>query len=132
MPEHSTFDYAVLRVVPRVEREELINAGVILYCRVKDFLEARIELDLERLKALAPEIDVPLVQEHLATFERIAKGGKDAGPIGRLTQAERFHWLTSPRSTILQTSPVHSGLCTSPAEAIERLMDRMVRPVRER
>lgn len=132
MPEHSTFDCAVLRVVPRVEREEFINAGVILYCRAKDFLEARIELDLERLKALAPEIDVPLVQEHLATFERIAKGGKDAGPIGRLTQAERFHWLTSPRSTILQTSPVHSGLCISPAEAIERLMDKMVRPVRER
>jgi hypothetical protein len=124
---HSTFDYAVLRVVPRVEREEFINAGVILYCRARDFLAARSELDLERLKALAPEIDVPLVQEHLATFERIAHGGKDAGPIGQLTQAERFHWLTSPRSTILQTSPVHSGLCANPAEALERLMGQMVR-----
>jgi hypothetical protein len=132
VPEHSTFDYAILRVVPRVEREEFINVGVLLYCRTRDFLEARTELDRARLAALAPELDVPILEEHLATFERIARGGQDAGPIGRLTQAERFHWLTSPRSTILQTSPVHSGLCASPAEAIERLMERMVRPVRER
>lgn len=126
MPETCSFDYAIVRVVPRVEREEFINAGVILYCRARDFLEARIALDAERLKALAPEVDLAPVREHLATFSRIAAGGPGAGPIGKLGQAERFRWLIAPRSTILQTSPVHSGLCTSPEETLERLLERMV------
>ena len=127
MPGRCSFDYAILRVVPRVDREEFINAGVLLYCRSLGFLEARSALDTARLKALAPELDPAVVQEHLATFARIAAGGPQAGPIGRLSQAERFHWLVSPRSTILQTSPAHSGLSTSPSEAIERLLERMVR-----
>lgn len=127
MPAPSSFDYAIVRVVPRVDREEFINAGVIVYCLQRDFLGARIELDEARLKALAPDVDLALVKRHLDSIPRIAEGGRDAGPLGKLSQKERFHWLVSPRSTIVQTSPVHVGLCSEPADAIEHLMDRMVR-----
>lgn len=127
MPARCSFDYAVIRVVPRVEREEFINAGVILYCLSQRFLEARIELDRERLLALAPDADLALVEEHLASVPLICAGGKGAGPLGALSQKERFHWLVAPRSTIIQCSPVHSGLCESPEEALEKLLDRMVR-----
>lgn len=131
MPERSSYDYALLRVVPRVEREEFINAGVILYCRARDFLAARCALDVARLKALSPDADVDLVQEHLAACERLAAGGSDAGPVGRLSQAERFHWLVSPRSSLLQTSPVHSGLCVEPEKELDRLLARLVRSLPE-
>lgn len=127
MPALSSFDYAVVRVVPRVEREEFLNAGVILYCLTRRFLGARVALDERRLAALWPEADAALVREHLASIPRVCEGGKAAGPIGQLPQKERFHWLVAPRSTILQTGPVHSGLCREPEEALERLMDRMVR-----
>ncbi len=128
MPVPSSFDYAVIRVVPRVDREEFLNAGVLLYCLSKGFLGARVELDETRLLALAPEVDVGLLRSHLEALPRICAGGADAGPIGLLPQKERWHWLVSPRSTMLQTSPVHSGLCESPEAALEGLMDSMVRP----
>ena len=128
MPAPSSFDYAIIRVVPRVEREEFINAGVILYCLTRRFLDARVELDERRLLALAPDADVELIRSHLESIPRICAGGKAAGPIGQLPQKERFHWLVAPRSTMLQTGPVHAGLCEEPAKALEHLMQRMVRP----
>jgi hypothetical protein len=127
VPAHPSFDYALVRVVPRVEREEFVNAGVILFCSERDFLGAKVELDRERLRALFPDVDLAVVEEHLAAVPRIAAGGDGSGPIGRLTTRERFHWLVAPRSTIIQVSPVHSGLCDDPALALERLFERMVR-----
>lgn len=127
MPARSSFDYAVVRVVPRVEREEFVNAGVIFFCLERDFLAARVELDRARLTALFPGVDLALVEEHLAALSRVAAGGEGSGPIGKLSARERFHWLVAPRSTIIQVSPVHSGLCEDPAGALEHLMDRMVR-----
>jgi hypothetical protein len=126
MPERSTFDYVVVRVVPRVGREEFVNAGVILFCRTQGFLAARIALDVPRLVALAPDVDVDEVQAHLALIPRICAGGEQAGPIGQLSQAERFHWLVSPASTIVQPSPVHCGLCADPAAALDYLLATMV------
>lgn len=128
MPARGWFDYAVIRVVPRVEREEFVNAGVIVYCRPQRSLDARVELDVPRLQALAPDVDLDMVQEHLASIPRVCAGGRDAGPIGQLPPSERFYWLVAPRSAIIQTSPAHSGLmCGQPQEILDRLMDRMVR-----
>ena len=126
------FEYAIVRVVPRVEREEFINAGVVLYRLTRRFLDARVELDERRLLALAPDADVELIRGHLQSIPRLCTGGKAAGPIGQLPQKERFHWLVAPRSTILQTGPVHSGLCEDPAAALEHLMERLVRPLAPR
>lgn len=126
MPALSSFDYAVLRVVPRVERGELINAGVILFCLGRDFLQARVELDEARLRALWPAADVELIRQHLEAIPRICAGNADAGPIARLSQRERFHWLVSPRSTMIQVSPVHSGLCEQPERALDDLFHQMV------
>ena len=125
MPAQSSFDYAVIRVVPRVEREEFVNAGVIVFCLERNFLAARVYVDDERLKALWPEIDVDLVQQHLEAFPRISAGDPSAGPIARLSLRERFHWLVSPRSTIIQVSPVHTGICESPEQALDRLFERL-------
>ena len=130
MRDHCSYDYAVIRVVPRVDREEFMNVGVIISCPAKDFLEARIELDEARLLALAPHVDLEAVRAHLASIPRICAGGPDAGPIGQFSPRERFHWLVAPRSTIIQTSRVHTGRCTEPAPVAERLLDRMVRAVR--
>ncbi|MBN9614473.1 MAG: hypothetical protein BGO25_04940 [Acidobacteriales bacterium 59-55] len=126
MPVPSSFDYAVVRVVPRVERGEFINAGVIVFCLERRFLEARVEVDEARLRALWPEIDIELVRKHLEAIPRIAAGDVSAGPIARLSQRERFHWLVSPRSTIIQVSPVHSGLCDVPGQAMEQLSQRLL------
>jgi hypothetical protein len=122
-----SYDYAIVRVVPWVDRGECINVGVILHCKERRFLAARIELDTQRLEALAPGVDVELLREHLDAIPRVCEGGDAAGPIGRLSQAERFHWLTSPRSTMVQVSPAHSGLCDDPAGTLEHLMTTMVR-----
>jgi Protein of unknown function (DUF3037) len=127
VPAPRSFDYAVVRVVPRVEREEFVNAGVILYCSTLRFLAARVELDIGRLLALAPGVDVDLVHGHLASIPRICAGGGDAGPIGALSPVERFDWLVAPRSTMIQTSPVHAGLCADPQQALDALVNRMVR-----
>ena len=127
MPATLSFDYAVLRVVPRVEREEFVNAGVILFCLARDFLAARVELDRARALALFPGADLALIEEHLLAVPRICAGGEGSGPIGKLSRRERFHWLVAPRSTVLQISAVHSGLCEDPERALEHLMDEMVR-----
>jgi hypothetical protein len=127
MRDKSSFDYALIRVVPYVEREEFINAGVIVFCDAHDFLAARIELDAARLQNLAPTVDLELVQRHLEVIPRICAGGPDAGPIGELSRRERWHWLVAPRSTVLQVSPSHAGLCEAPDAVLERLMETMVR-----
>jgi hypothetical protein len=127
VPAPSSFDYAIVRVVPRVERGEFINAGVILFCLTHRFLAAQVELDEQRLLALEPEVDMALVRGHLEAIPHLCAGGRKAGPIGQLPQKERWHWLVAPRSTIIQTSPVHSGLCEDPTKALEHLMDTMVR-----
>jgi len=130
VPDHFTYDYAIIRVVPRVEREEFVNVGVIVSCPAADFLEARIELDEQRLIALDPSLDLESIRAHLTTIPAICTGGEQAGPIGKLPQRERFHWLTAPRSTVIQTSPVHSGSCKDPNVVLERLLDSMVRAPR--
>ena len=122
----SSYDYAIVRVVPRVEREEFINAGVILSCPAQDFLAARIELDERRLLALDPTVDLETVRANLASIPVVCAGGPAAGPIGKLSARERFHWLVAPRSTIIQTSPVHSGRCQDPAAALDHLVRTMV------
>jgi len=126
--DQCTYDYAIIRVVPRVEREEFINVGVIVSCPARKFLEARIELDEQRLRAFAPALDVESIRPHLAAIPAICAGGAQAGPIGQLTQRERFYWLIAPRSTIIQTSPAHTGYCKNPTDVVERLLDTMVRP----
>jgi hypothetical protein len=123
----SSFDYAIVRVVPRVEREEFVNAGVILFCLERDFLAARVEVNAPRLTALWPGIDLDLIAEHLAAIPRICAGSPEAGPIARLTLRERFHWLVAPRSTMLQLSPVHAGLAEEPERALLELFDQTVR-----
>jgi len=125
----SSFDYAVVRVVPRVERGEFINAGVIVFCLEHRFLEARVQVDEARLKALWPAVDLELVRKHLEAIPRICAGDAMAGPIARLSQRERFHWLVSPRSTIIQVSPVHSGLCEEPGQTVEQLSRRLLEVV---
>ncbi len=130
MHDHCSYDYAVVRVVPRVDREEFVNVGVIVSCPTLDFLDARIELDEARVLALDSTLDLDAVRPHLASIPVICAGGPDAGPIGRLSQRERFHWLVAPRSTIIQTSRVHSGRCTSPGDVIDHLLNVMVRPAR--
>jgi hypothetical protein len=130
MRGQNIYEYAIVRVVPRVEREEFINVGVIVLCAAKKFIEARIELDERRLMAIDSTLDVESIRAHLASISAICKGGEQAGPIGRLSESERFHWLVAPRSTIIQTSPVHTGRCDNPSAVLERLLDTMVRPAR--
>ena len=130
MPAPSSFDYAILRVVPLVEREEFVNAGVILFCRTCPFLDARVELDRERVSALAPWLDLAEVEGQLALIPLICRGDPAGGAVAELPMAERFHWLVAPRSTVIQTSPVHTGLCDDPAAELEHLMETMVRAPR--
>jgi hypothetical protein len=126
MPATSVFEYALMRVVPRIERGEYVNAGVVLLCRQHGFLEARLHLDRGRLRALDSTLDLELLEEQLAHIPRICAGGPPAGPIGALPHHERFRWLTAPRSTIIQPSPVHTGLCTDPRATLERIFARSV------
>jgi len=121
------YDYAVVRVVPRVERGEFVNVGVILSCPDADFLDARIDVDEARLRALAPDIDGDAVRDNLAIIPRVCEGGADAGPIGALPPRQRFHWLVAPRSTMIQVSPVHTGRTGDPGATLEHLMACMVR-----
>ena len=133
MPAEYAYDYAIVRAVPRVERGEMINVGVILSCPDLSFLEARIELDEARLLALDDRLDMDAIRAHLATIPLVCKGGPEAGPIGELPQRSRFHWLVSPRSTIIQVSPVHTGRTSDPAACVDRLLETMVRrPSRDR
>ena len=122
----SPFQYAIVRVVPRVERGECMNVGVVFFCRPRRYLAARIALDEARLAAFAPELDVEEVRAHLDAMTRIAEGEEDAGPVARLEQSERFHWLVAPSSTVIQTSPVHTGLSDDPEETLARLLEKLV------
>jgi hypothetical protein len=131
MPARKSFDYAIVRVVPLVERGEFINAGAIIFCRAAGVLEARIALDRARLAALAPWLpadEVREVQAHLDAIPLICAGVAEASPIARLSQSERFHWLVAPRSTVIQPSPVHSGLTANPAAALDHIMATLVLP----
>ena len=127
MPAEHTYDYAVIRVVPRVDRGEQINVGVILSCPEANFLDARIELDEALLLALDPSVDVATVRANLAVIPSVCRGGADAGPIGALDARSRFRWLVSPRSTMIQPSAVHTGRTSDPARCLEQLMNRVVR-----
>lgn len=122
-----TYDYAIVRVVPKVERAEFVNVGVIVSCPERDLLLARIELDERRLMVLDPTLDIESVRANLAAIPTICGGGEGAGPIGRLSQRERFHWLVAPRSTIIQTSPTHTGSAYDLEAVVERLLETMVR-----
>jgi hypothetical protein len=123
------FAYAVLRVVPRVERGECFNAGVVLFCRRRGFLAARVELDERRLAALDPDADAGAVRAHLDALARIAAGDAAGGPVAALEPSERFGWLVAPSSTIIQPSPVHTGLCDEPGAMLDRLFAELVAPV---
>lgn len=120
------FQYAVVRLVPRVEREEFVNVGVIVFCRTRGFLRARVALDPRRIEALAPGFALETVREHLDARVRVAAGDPEAGPIAALPQSERFHWLVAPSSTVIQTSSVHSGLCEDPERVIDDLFTKLV------
>jgi Protein of unknown function (DUF3037) len=122
-----TYDYAIVRVVPRVERGEQVNVGVILSCADTDFLQARIELDAAAVHALDPGADLDAIREILETIPRVCRGGPDAGPIGELPARGRFRWLVSPRSTVVQMSPVHTGRTPDPEAALDHLLVTMVR-----
>jgi hypothetical protein len=126
MHDKHLFEYAVIRVVPCVEREEFLNVGVILYCAPKSFLETRFELNEQRLRAFSPDVDLQELQARLHAFEQICKGGKSGGAIGQLPVSSRFRWLTAARSTVVQTSSVHPGLCIEPGETLERLFTQLV------
>lgn len=130
MHDLRTYDYAIVRVVPRVERGEFVNAGIILSCDVERVLQAGIELDEAALLALDAGVDLEVVRSTLSTIPAICAGGADAGDIGKLSARERFHWLVSPKSTIVQTSPVHTGRCNDLDAALEHLMNRMIRRVK--
>jgi hypothetical protein len=123
----SPYQYAIIRVVPDVERGEAINVGVVLLCRSHGFVGARTHLDGRRLRAIAPDADVASIERHLDAIERVAAGDPRGGPMARLTTAERFHWLVSPASTIIQPSDVHTGLTDDPAAELDRLFETLVR-----
>lgn len=131
-PSRDSFEYALIRVVPRVERGECLNAGVVLFCRPRRFLEARVELDETRLRALVPDLstdELDAIQNQLALIPRVAAGDPTAGPIARLDTPQRWHWLVSPSSTIIQPGPVHTGLTGDPAESLEHLFETMVKTI---
>src|SRR5215472_791324 len=130
MPAESSYEYAVIRVVPRVESGEFVNVGVILICRQRRFLQAHVELGARQrviLRTLDPELDFSELAQQLDSIVSICRGDSDSGPIGKLSQPERFHWLTAPASTIIQTSPIHSGLTNKPSATLEHLVRVLVR-----
>ena len=126
MQEKHLFEYAVIRMVPRVEREEFLNVGVIVYCPAQKFLKAVYHLDEQRIRSFCPTLDINELSERLRAFDQVCGGAADGGPIGKLPIASRFRWLTAARSTVVQTSAVHPGLCTSAAETVERLYNQLV------
>ena len=128
MPDPCTYDYAIVRVVPRVERGEFVNVGAIVSSDAKGYLAARFAVDEARLLALDPHVDLNAVRTALAAIAAVCAGGAPAGAIGRLSLRERFHWLVAPRSTMIQTSAVHTGRCDDLSDALDHLLERMVRP----
>ncbi len=130
MPTRSAFEYAVIRVVPRVERGECINVGVVLFCRARRYLKSSFDIDRGRISGFAPHLDLDAIEEQLSLIPPICTGGSSAGPIGLLPQAERFRWIVAPRSTVIQPSAVHAGLCIEPQAALDQLLARMVSPIK--
>lgn len=132
MPEQASwtpYEYATIRVMPRVDRGEFINVGVVLFAPARRFLGARIELSdcrEQALRCIAPDLDLDAVRSRLSVIELVCAGGRDGGPIGRLSQSERFHWIVAPASTMVQSSPVHAGLCTDPAQELDELYHDMI------
>jgi hypothetical protein len=126
MSSFSPYDFAVIRIVPRVEREEFVNAGVVVFCPTRKYLHAKVVIDEPRLKALWPEIDIALLRQHLEPFPAVCAGDPNAGPIAAKPLRERFHWVVAPRSTMIQISPVHTGLCESPEGVLEELFAKLV------
>lgn len=126
MQEKHLFEYAVIRVVPKVEREEFMNIGVILYCKQSNFLQCRYKLDKERLRAFCAAPDIEEIEQHLHSFEKICIAAEDGGPVARLDIASRFRWLTATRSTVLQTSKAHPGFCTDANETLQALYLQLV------
>jgi len=127
MQDKYSFEYAIIRIVPRVEREEFLNAGVILYCPEHNFLKTKFELNQEKLSIFSNELDMDEIKERLAVFEQICSGDPRGGEIAALSIASRFRWLTATRSTVLQNSSVHPGLCTQPEETLNRIYDELVK-----
>lgn len=127
MPDRKSYEYAVFRIVPYVERQEFINAGVILYCRPLNFLDALIDFELQRLRTFAPQADLKMIQSQLKAIQAVCAGSDDIDAVSGMTQSERFSWLTSPSSTVVQISPVHSGVCTDPGETLKELFDFFVK-----
>lgn len=126
MQDKHLFEYAIIRLVPKVEREEFLNVGVILYCKSSRFLKMTMTINPQRLLAFAPDLDLRVVEQNLQAFAQICAGGKAGGPIGQQSIADRFRWITAMRSTILQTSRVHPGFCTDPQDTLERLHRELV------
>ena len=126
MPEKHLFEYAVIRIVPRVDREEFINVGIILYCKKPPFLQCLYHLDKDRISVLCRDLDCGEVEEYLRSFKRICDGTHDAGPIGQLDMASRFRWLTATRSTVVQTSRIHPGFTINPEETLKKLYEQQV------
>jgi hypothetical protein len=126
MSDRSPYDFAIIRIVPRVEREEFVNAGVVVFCPARRFLEARVLIDEDRLRALWPGLDIALIRQHLEPFPKVCAGEPDAGPIAAKPLRERFHWIVSPRSTMIQISPVHTGITESPEAVLDELFSRLI------
>lgn len=127
MPDRKSYEYAVFRIVPYVERQEFINAGVILFCRPLNFLDVLIDFELERLRTFAPQADLKMIRSQLKAIQAVCAGSDDIDAVSGMTQSERFSWLTSPSSTVIQISPVHSGVCTDPGETLKELFDFFVK-----
>ena len=127
MPDRKSYEYAVFRIVPYVERQEFINAGVILFCRPLNFLDVLIDFELERLQTFAPQADLKMIRSQLKAIQAVGAGSDDIDAVSGMTQSERFSWLTSPSSTVIQISPVHSGVCTDPSETLKELFDFFVK-----
>ena len=126
MSDRSAYDFAIIRIVPRVEREEFVNAGVVVFCPARRYLAARVLIDESRLKAFWPDLDLALIRQHLQPFPKVCAGDPDAGPIAAKPLRERFHWVVAPRSTMIQISPVHTGLTDSPEAVLEELFAKRV------
>lgn len=126
MNERTVYEYAVVRVVPRVERDEFVNVGVALYCRKQRFADVKLFIDKKKIKALYQDVDLDVVERHLDSFRRICRGEKDAGRLAELEQSERFRWLTAKRSTLIQCSVSHPGLCVSAEDTLQELFDKLV------
>jgi len=126
MPKHNSYEYFIIRVVPFVEREEFINVGAVVYCRSKRFLAIQLDMELKRLSVLSPDSDLDVIRDHLSAMQRVARGDNSSGEFKKSSLSERFNWLAAKSSTIIQSSPIHSGLCEDPQQVLDDLFKRVV------